>query len=54
MPKMSDSQRDRSRSPDAKARDLSRRGQRAARDTMRFLCIAFPPDLAAFQGSAAR
>jgi hypothetical protein len=53
MSKLSDTRRDRSRSPDAKARVMSRRNAQRGKSALRFLCIAFPAELASF-GSAAR
>lgn len=51
MAKQSDTKRDRSRKPDAKAATLRRRAQRRDKSTRLFLAFAFPADLAAFEGS---
>lgn len=43
--------RDRTRRPSRKARDLSRRAARTAKSARLFLALAFPADLAAFEGA---
>ncbi|MES2300872.1 MAG: hypothetical protein V4521_02160 [Pseudomonadota bacterium] len=48
--KISDTRRDRSRSTDAKAATLRRRGQRRTKTAL-FLAWAFPADLAGLKGS---
>lgn len=53
MAKMSDTRRDRSRSPDAKFAVMSRRDARRAKSARLFLAFAFPAALDSF-GSAAR
>jgi hypothetical protein len=53
MAKLSDTMRDTSRRPAAKAASMRRRDQRRAKSARLFLAFAFPADLSALEGGAA-
>jgi len=53
MSKLSDTRRDRSRRPDAKLADMSRRNARRAKSARLFLAFAFPAELASFGSASA-
>lgn len=53
MAKMSDTRRDRTRRPDAKAATMRRRAQRREKSGRLFMALMFPADLSAFEGGRA-